>query len=100
MPNRESLPPSLIREMPPPSVELTLAGVLMRAHMRTLPRRKRREYLLAVMEALEEFEMNANVVRLRPASFDEDVAETRRQATAWVRGMTASFFMADMIRDE
>lgn len=98
--DRSSLPASLREEMPPPSTELTLMGVLMRAHLRSLPRKKRREYLLGVMDALEEFEMNANVVRLRPASFDKEVAATRRQATAWVRGMTASFFMADMLRDE
>ena len=101
MPNRNHLPPSLMDEMPPPSAELTLIGVLMRAHLKSLSPKKRRVYLLTVMNTLTEFEDLRRVVRLRSREHDEAVALTRKQATAWARGMTSAFFLSDaMAPDE
>lgn len=100
MPDRASLPASLREEMPAPSAELTLIAVLIRAHLKTQPRKKRREFLFNVTAALEEMEMVSNVVRLRGREHDAAVSLTRKQATAWVRGMLGAFFAADMVRPE
>ncbi len=92
-----SLPASLADEMPAPSAELTLIGVLMKAHLKTLSPKKRRVYLLSVMETLSDFEDMRKVVRLRSRAHDEAVEVTRRQATAWTRGMTSAFFLSEML---
>lgn len=95
MPGRATLPASLREEMPPPTAELTLIGVLMRAHLKTLSPKKRRAYLITVMDSLTEFEEMRKVVRLRGREHDEAVSETHRQATAWTRGMMSAFLVHD-----
>lgn len=96
MPNR-SLPASLAEEMPAPSTELTLIGVMMRAHLKCLPPKKRRLFLLEVMETLSDFEDLRKVVRLRGREHDEMLALTHRQAVAWTRGMTSAFLVSDVM---
>lgn len=95
-----AMPPSVVGEMPPPSVELTMIGVLMRAHLASLSPKKRAAYLCAVMEALSEFEDLRKVVRLRSREYDEALVETQKQAVAWTRGMTSAFFMGDCLNRE
>lgn len=78
-----------------PSVELTLIGVLMKAHMSTLSPKKRRAYLLSVMDTLSDFEDLRKVVRLRSREHDAAVAESQRRAVAWTRGMTSAFLVSE-----
>ena len=85
-------------DMPEPSVELTLLAVLMRAHLRTLKPKARKAYLREIVTALEEFEADANVIRLRGKEYDEAVALTRRQSVAWVRAALGAFFVSDSER--
>ena len=96
MPLRHVLPPSLADDMPPPSVELTLLGVMLRAHLKCLPPKKRRVFLENIMETWEELDASANVVRLRGREHDEGVMRTRRQGVAWTRGMMAAYLMHDI----
>ena len=86
--------------MPMPSAELTLIGVMMRAHLNTLPPKKRRAYLLSIMETLAEFDDFRKVVRLRGREHDEALGLTRKQAAAWMRGMLGAFFVAEMMDGE
>ena len=98
MPERAGLPPSAVTDMPSPSVELTLLATLLRTHLRTLNPKARRAYLRGLMLSLEEFEADANVVRLRGREHDEAVAVTRRQSVAWIRAALGAFFIADSER--
>lgn len=79
--------------MPPPSTELTLHGVHVRAYLATLSPKKRRAYLAEVMRVHEEYEMTVNLYRLRPREHDEATAKARRGALAWSRAMLARFFV-------
>jgi hypothetical protein len=96
MPERAELPPSVAEDMPHPSPELTMIGALMRAHMASLPPRKRRVFLANLMEVFEEYEGTSNVVRLRSKALDPEVTKARRGAVAWTRAMMAAFFMLDV----
>lgn len=96
MPERASLPPSMAADLPPPSPELTLLGAMLRAHMATLPPKKRRLLLKNLMEVFEEYEATSNVIRLRGREHDAEVTAARRGAVAWTRGMMAAFFMLDV----
>ena len=98
MPHRASLPPSALEEIPPPSAELTLIGALMRAHLASLPPRKRTVFLASLMEVFEEYEASSNVVRIRSRRHDEAVTQARREAVAWTRAMMGAFFMMDVTK--
>ena len=98
MQERVGLAASLVSDMPPPSVELTLIAVMLRTHLLTLKPKARREYLRGLMRTMEDFEADANVVRLRGREHDAAVALTRRQSVAWVRAAMGAFFIADSER--
>lgn len=97
MPER-GLAPSLASDMPPPSAELTILAVVLRTHLRGMKPAKRREFMRGLVATLEEFEADANVVRLRGREFDAAVAISRKQSVAWLRGTLAAFFVADCER--
>lgn len=96
MPERMSLPPSRAEDLPEPSVELTMIGALMRAHLSCLPPKKRRAFLASLMQTFEEYEASSNVIRLRAKDKDEAVAKSRREAVAWTRAMIGAYWMLDM----
>lgn len=98
MPDRQGLQPSLASEMPPPSAELTILAVILRTHLRGMKPAKRREFMRGLVATLEEFESDANVVRLRGREFDVAVAMTRKQSVAWLRGTLAAFFVSECER--
>lgn len=79
--------------MPEPSAELLLIGVLLEAHLATLPRRKRQAYLEKVFELFEKYGDVENVVRLRSRAYDEMLAAKHRSAVAWMRAALATFFV-------
>ena len=81
--------------LPAPSVELTLAAVMLRAHLRTLKPKARKEYLRAISDALADFEAHSSVVRIRGREHDAAVAQTRKEAAAWLRATLGAFFVAD-----
>lgn len=86
--------------MPAPSVELTVVGALMRAHLASIPPKKRRLFLDNLMATFEEYEACSNVVRLRSQNRDAEVTKARREAVAWTGGMMAAFWMIDVDRRE
>lgn len=98
MPSRLAEQPLAGGELPAPSTELTLTAVILRAHLRTLKPKARREYLRALAEVLAEFEADANVVRIRGREHDAAVSETRKEAAAWLRATLGAFFIADAER--
>jgi hypothetical protein len=98
MTDRASLPPSLASDMPPPSVELTLISVLLKAHMATLSPKKQRAFLSSVMDTFEDLENAASVVRMRSPKYDAEVKKARREALAWLRGAIALSWQLDMLR--
>lgn len=98
MPERASLPPSTLIEMPPSSVELTLLSVVLRAHMECLSPKKQRLFVKSVMDTFDAMEGAAGVVRLRSAAHDAKVAEDRRAALAWVRGAMAASWQLDALK--
>jgi hypothetical protein len=95
MPERASLPPSARADLPAPSPELTMIGALMRAHLRTLPAKKRRAFLANLMEVFEEYEGSSNVIRIRGREHDAEVTRARREAVAWARAMMGAFWLLD-----
>lgn len=95
MPTRRADLPFVAGELPAPSVELTLAAVILRTHLKTLKPKARQRYLRAISETLGEFETNANVVRIRGREHDAAVAQTRKEAAAWLRATLGAFFVAD-----
>ena len=94
MPSSQTKPPS-VAGIPAPSAELTLAAVLLRAHIRTLKPKARREFLRAISTAMGEMEADANVVRIRGREHDAAAAQTRKEAAAWLRATLSAFFIAD-----
>jgi len=82
-------------ELPEPSAELTLTAVILRAQLRTLKPKARQRYLRAIAETLAEFEAHSSVVRIRGREHDEAVAQTRKEAAAWLRATLGAFFVAD-----
>jgi len=82
-------------ELPEPSAELTLTAVILRAQLRTLKPKARQRYLRAIAETLAEFEAHSSVVRIRGREYDEAVAQTRKEAAAWLRATLGAFFVAD-----
>lgn len=98
MPEYAGLPPSTVEDMPSPSVELTMIGALMKAHLATLPPKKRRAFLAELMSVFSEYEASSNVIRLRSRSHDAEVTRARRGAVAWTRGMMAAFWQLDLDR--
>jgi hypothetical protein len=82
-------------ELPAPSAELTLTAVMLRAHLRTLKPKARQRYLRAIAEALGDFEAHSSVVRIRGREHDAAVAQTRKEAAAWLRATLGAFFVAD-----
>lgn len=99
MPERASLPPSSLVEMPPPSVELTLMSVMLRAHMECLSPKKQRLFVSSVMETFEAMERAGSVVRMRSPKHDEEVLKARRAALAWVRGAMAASWQLDALKE-
>jgi len=95
MPKRRADVPIPVGELPAPSTELTLTAVMLRAHLRTLKPKARQRYLRAIAEALGDFEEDQNVVRIRGREYDEAVAQTRKEAAAWLRATLGAFFVAD-----
>lgn len=95
MPEALPLPPTTPSDIPDPSVELTLIAVMIRAHLRTLKPKARREYLRTLAEVMAEFEADQNVVRLRGRKHDAAVTRTRRESAAWMRAVMGAFFIAD-----
>jgi hypothetical protein len=95
MPSSRAEQPISVGELPAPSAELTLAAVMLRAHLRTLKPEARKEYLRAIAEALADFEAHSCVVRIRGREHDDAVAQTRLQAAAWLRATLGAFFIAD-----
>ena len=89
MPERVSLPPSLTVDMPPTSPELALIGAFVRAHLATMPKRKRAIFMREVFAVFESYD-EGNVVRIRGREHDEAVAKSRRGAVAWTRGMMSA----------
>lgn len=85
--------------LPEPSAELTLFALFLRAHLRTLSKRKRREFLRALAEAMAEFDADSNIVRLRGREHDAAVATTRKEAATWLRATLAAFVIADGERE-
>jgi len=71
--------------LPPPSPELSLIGALVRAHLATLPKKKRQAFLRAVSEAFREFDEHHALIRIRPADEDPLVREARTLAANWWR---------------
>lgn len=88
----------MVEDMPPPSAELAVMGAIFRAHLMTLSPKRRRVFMNCLMQVFEQYETDAHVVRLRAALYDAEVKKARRGALAWVRGMMAAFFLADMDR--
>lgn len=74
-------------ELPPPSAELVLIVALVRAWLRSLSKRERKEVVRYVSELLSLEVESPNVVRLRPASADAEVAAAKLQAEAYWRAM-------------
>ena len=95
MPDRAVLQPSERADLPPPSPELTMIGALMRAHLRTLPAKKRKAFLENLWDVFEEYEDSSNIVRIRGREYDAAVAKARREARAWARAMVGAYFMLD-----
>ena len=95
MPSRRAEQPISMGELPAPSTELTLTAVMLRAHLQTLKPKARRRYLRAIAEALADFEAHSCVVRIRGREHDETVAQTRKEAAAWIRATLGAFFIAD-----
>lgn len=95
MPSRSADPSLAAGELPVPSVELTLTAVVLRSHLRTLKPKARQKYLRALSDTLAEFESDANVVRIRGREHDAAVAQSRREAAAWLRATLGAFFIAD-----
>jgi hypothetical protein len=95
MPNRRADVPIPVGELPAPSTELTLAAVMLRAHLRTLKPKARQRYLRSIAETLADFEAHSSVVRIRGREHDEAVALSRREAAAWLRATLGAFFVAD-----
>lgn len=91
----DTLPTQNTAEIPPPSVDRTLKAAFLRAHLRTLKPKARQRYLRTLSEVMAEFETDANVVRLRGREHDAAVAQTRREAAAWLRATLAAFVIAD-----
>jgi hypothetical protein len=96
--DRTSLPPSIASEMPPPSAELTLISVLLKAHMATLSAKKQRAFITSVMDTFEDLENAGTVVRMRAPKYDAEVLRARREALAWLRGAIAISWQLDMLR--
>lgn len=98
MADREILPPSQLADMPPPSAELALLGVLLRAHMETLSPKKQRVFVRTVMDTFDAMERAGSVVRLRSPKYDAEVVQARREALAWVRGAMAASWQLDALK--
>ena len=92
MPERTGLPPSLMADMPPTSPELALIGAFVRAHLATMPRKKRALFMREVFSVFDSYD-TGNVVRIRGREHDEAVAQSRRGAVAWTRGMMSAFLL-------
>lgn len=78
----ESLP---VPELPEPSAALVLILALTDAHLRTMPKKKRDEFLLSVSHSLGIQEAAHNVTRFRPRAQDPEVLAAMRQARSWWR---------------
>ena len=87
-------------KLPPPSPELVLLSAFVRAHLLTLPRKRRMAYLRRVTEAFAEFEEHQALVRIRPPAEDAAVAEARRLAWAWFRHAIGAQLTLDAMKDE
>jgi hypothetical protein len=70
-------------DFPEPEVCLVLLGSLTRCFVKRLPKRERLEFLADVTADLRWLTEDANVIRIRPASQDKEVAAARRKAAAW-----------------
>lgn len=70
-------------ELPPPSADRVLIMALVRAWLRTLPRKQRRDAVRYVSEILSLEIGDPNVVRLRPPAQDAEVMTARLQAEAF-----------------
>lgn len=90
MQDRSSLAPSRLEDMPPPSVELVVLGVILRAQMQTLSAKKQQQFVKAALDTFEAMHRAGNIVRLRSPKHDAEVLKAQREALAWLRGLTSA----------
>lgn len=81
-------------EIPPPSAESVMLGVLVTAYLDELPRKRRRRFVQRVTERLEMTASWAKVARLRPSRHDADVALRIAEAQAWWRAASGVILAA------
>lgn len=70
-------------ELPAPSAELSVIGVLIDVLLDELPKRRRDRFVRRVNERLEWLADNVNVVRLRAPGHDNAAVASHRLAHAW-----------------
>ena len=87
------LPPSERIDMPAPSAELSLIGVLMRTFVDELPPKKRAAFMTRLYENFGEMQDMDKIVRIRPREYDDEVRRARRGALSWARAMLTAHFM-------
>lgn len=77
--------------LPPPSAELVLLSVLVQTMLQTMPKKKRAAFVKELGTAMQWQTEFANVIRIRPASQDAEVARARDQASTWLLRAIAVF---------
>lgn len=75
--------PEPVPDLPDPSPELVLIMALTHAYIRSLSRKDRDRFMLAVSESLGVQEATLNVLRFRPKTEDKAVYKSLRGARTW-----------------
>ena len=70
-------------QLPPPTPELVMIGVMLEAQLSALPRKQRARVLARINARMEGLAALESVVRLRPEGEVSALRHARRRAAAW-----------------
>lgn len=87
-----TLPPSEAGDLPRVTVELVMQDKLVRAYLRSIPRKQGRRFLRALFEELAAEEAD-NIIPIRNAEYREALREKECRAVAWARSRLPSWLL-------
>lgn len=84
------IPPSMADEQPRVTVELVMQDKLVRAYLRSAPRKQAKRFLRCLFEELAEPDGD-NIIPLRQREFTEALRRKERGAIAWARSRLSAW---------